>query len=439
MKTGSLRARVTLVTLSLLVVVLVVVVTAVTVAYRSSLENDLRHHLSAAGTTVRRAGSANGAKQLVGGLALEGIATNIERAGQPLPAGKGRPGQLSPIKPGTSITSTGSLLVLDEVLPDGTRVTFTASNAPIDHAVTRLLVVEIVVALAALALAMLLVLRGTRRALQPLSQVIETASRIAAGDRRLRLRPTRPETELGSMATAFDRMVDALEEAATSAQHAESAMRRFLADASHELRTPVAALQASAESLLREQPERPRRDELEAALARQASRLGRLIDDLLSLARLEGADHPHEETVDLAALLRTAVEEARLRPTAATIRLTAQEMQVRGDANGLLRVVRNLLENALAAAPANGQIEVTAERQGTNVEVRVIDDGPGIRSADRERIFERFVRLNQRESTGTGLGLAIARQIARQHHGELTSDSIPSGASFTLRLPASGP
>lgn len=436
MTTGSLRTRVTLVTLALLVVVLTVVVTAVTLAYRSSLQRDLHHHLTAAGAAVRHAGSGGAAKELVRGLALEGIATTIGEANQQLPAGKELPGQRRrPVKPGTSISSHGSLLVLDEVLPDGTRVTFAASNTPIAHAVKRLLMIELAVALAALALAALLLLRGTKTALRPLSQVIETASRISAGDRRLRLRPTRTDTELGSMAAAFDRMVDALDSAVNRAHDAETAMRRFLADASHELRTPVAALQASVESLLREQPERPRRDELEATLARNTARLGRLIDDLLSLARLEGTDQPDDQTVDLAELLQTAVDEARLRHTGPTIRLHTLEAHVRGDAPGLQRVISNVLENALAAAPETGQIGISASRHGEAVEVRIVDNGPSIPKAERERIFERFVRLDNTH-TGTGLGLAIARRIARQHGGELTCDPVPHGASFTLRLPA---
>lgn len=436
MTTGSLRARVTLVTLGLLVVVLSVVVTVVTLAYRSSLQRDLRRHLTAAGTAVRRAGSGKAAKDLTRGLALEGIATTIGEVSQPLPPGKGLPGQRrAPVKPGTSVSSKGSLLVLDEVLPDGTRVTFAASNGPIARAVRRLLVIEVAVALAALALAALLVLRGMKTALRPLSEVIDTAASIAAGDRRLRLRPTRTDTELGSMALAFDRMVDALETAVNRANDAETAMQRFLADASHELRTPVAAMQASVESLLREQPERPRRDEVEAALARNTARLGRLIDDLLSLARLEGTDVLREQEVDLAELVQVAVDEARLRHTGSTIRLDTKEAQVRGDASGLQRVVSNLLDNALAAAPQAGQIDISAKRHGEVVEVRIVDDGPGIPDTERERVFERFIRLDQTQ-TGTGLGLAIARRIARQHGGDLTCDPRPSGASFTLRLPA---
>ncbi len=434
MSTGSLRTRVTLFTLSLLVAVLVVVVTAVTLAYRSSLENDLRSRLTAAGAAVQQAGTGQAAKVLVQGLALEGIATEIERGPAPLPAGKRQPGQKAPIKPGTSITSRGSLLVLEQTLPDGTRVTFSSSSAQITHSVLRLLVVELIVALVALVLAVAVLLRGTRSALRPLTQVNETATRIAAGDRELRLRPGRTDTELGSMAAAFDEMVDALEAALEKAEDAETAMRRFLADASHELRTPVASLQATAETLLREQPGRPQRDELEASLARQADRLGRLIGDLLSLARLEDADRLPDETVDLAQLAHAAVDEARRRSPGLKVTLDAHAAHTRGDAGGIQRALRNLLDNAAAAA--SGHVDVAVWTGTHDAELRVVDDGPGIPEADRERIFERFVRLNHAQTPGTGLGLAIAQRIARRHGGDLTCDAVPDGSSFTLRLPS---
>jgi signal transduction histidine kinase len=431
MKTGSLRKRVAVVTLSLLAIVLAAVVAAVTLAYRSKLESDLRSRLDAAGAAVERARSGSAAKPLVQGLALEGIATRIGSALQPLPPGKGAPGT-APVKSGSSIHTRGSLLVLDEVLPDGTQVSFSTSQASVDHAIANLLLVEVVVALVALALATLLVVRGTNAALRPLSEVIETATRIAGGDWTLRLRPSRTDTELGSLAAAFDHMVDALETAAEEARASDTATRRFLADASHELRTPIAALQASAETLLREQPERPERDRLEAQLARDTTRLGRLVDDLLGLARLEA--QPDREPVALADLTREAVANAQAHTSAhVTVDLDG-EPTVYGDANALNRILRNLLDNAVAAAP-DGDVHLRLTRSNGEIEVQVTDTGPGVPDKDRERIFERSIRLDPTKP-GSGLGLAIARRIARQHNGDLTCDPCPDGASFTLHLPS---
>ena len=427
MKTGSLRARVILTTLALLAIVLAGVVTAVTLAYRAKLDGDLHSRLAKAGAAVKRAGSAGQAKRLLPGLALEGIAIRIKP-----PAGSEAPAT-EPAKTSSTIRAHGSLVILDEVLPDGTKVSFSVSRANIDHAVTNLLLVELLVAAAALVLASLLVLRGTRTALRPLSAVIETATRIAHGDSKLRLEPSRTDTELGSLAQAFDQMVDALEKAVEDARASDSATRRFLADASHELRTPIAALQASVETLLREQPERPERDRLEAAVARESERLGRLVDDLLGLARLEA--HPTRTPVDLATIVRPLIEDAHTRAPGAAIMLsTDNDTTVSGDPDALERVLRNLIDNALAAIQPTGVIEVQLQRCNGCVQARVADDGPGVPEHQRERIFERFVRLDS-SKPGHGIGLAIARRIAQQHHGEITCDPTPTGASFTLRLP----
>ena len=422
MKTESLRARVILITLALLAIVLAAVVTATTLAYRTKLDGDLRNRLTNAGSAVERAGSGYKLKSLIPGLALEGIAVAGER-----------PGATTRAKTGSTVHTRGSLLILDEVLADGTRLSFSASRASIDRAVTNLLLVELVVAAAALVLATLLVVRGTRTALRPLSAVIEMATRIAHGDSKLRLRPSRTDTELGSLAAAFDQMLDALEAAIDEARASDAATRRFLADASHELRTPVAALQASVETLLREQPERPERDRLEAAVARDSERLGRLVNDLLGLARLEA--HPIRAPTDLASIARPLLEAAQARAPRATITLSAEhDTTVPGDPDALERVLRNLIDNALAAVGPNGRIDVQLRRLNGYVQALVTDDGPGVPEQQREEIFERFVRLDP-SKPGHGLGLAIARRIAHQHHGELTCDPSRDGASFTLHLP----
>ena len=434
MKTGSLRARVILTTLAVLGIVLAVVVTAVTLTYRAQLNGDLRNRLVAAGSAVDRVGSAGEAKQLLPGLALEGIATRFSGSRTPPKAADAKAPAPKGAKTGGAIHTRGTLLVLDEVLPDGTRVTFSASRASIDHAVNKLLLVELMVAAAAFALATLLVVLVTRTALRPLSTVIETATRISQGDSRLRLQPNRTDTELGRLAAAFDQMLDALEAAVDEARASDAATRRFLADASHELRTPIAALQASVETLLREQPKRPDRDRLEAAVARDSERLGRLVDDLLGLARLEA--HPTRVPTDLTSIARPLVDSARERAPQATITLSGDRSPtVRGDPDGLERVLRNLIDNAVAEIQPTGRIDVRLQRVNGYVQALVTDDGPGVPDDQRQRIFERFVRLDPGKP-GHGLGLAIARRIARQHHGDLTCDPVSHGGSFTLTLPA---
>ena len=433
MNTGSIRTRVIVTTLSLLTAVLVAVVTTVTLIYRANLHSDLRHRLTSAATAMQHSWPAGG-KQLLVDLALEGIAADIQTGPQPLPAAKAAASGLPPVKPGTSIAGRGSLLVLQQTLPDGTQITYSASEKQIGSSVTSLLTIEAAAALTALALAALLLLRGTTTTLRPLAQVAQTALQIANGDRSQRLHPRRTDTELGSMAAAFDQMVDALDAAVALAERAEVSMRDFLADASHELRTPIAALQATAETLLREQPERPERDAIEATLARDAARLGRLVDDLLGLTRIE--TRQRFAPLDLDTIARRAAEQAADR--APNVRITLEPCQrspINGDPDALTRLFRNLLDNAVAAVPPTSPaINVSVSPLNGSIEATITDNGPGIPDAERQRIFQRFVRLNP-TTPGHGLGLAIAQRIAQQHDGELICNPSTTGASFTLRLP----
>ena len=238
-----------------------------------------------------------------------------------------------------------------------------------------------------------------------------------------------------ALLAALSRVLVLLDRAASEARASEAAMRTFLADASHELRTPVAALQATAERLLREQPPRPERDAIEAQLARDSRRLGHLIDDLLNLARLDARERPHREPVDLADLASAAVAATRTTDPAARVELvTNGPVPVTGDRDALLRAVRNLLENAFAVADTV-VVEVTQTANGPTMSVT--DNGPGVPADQRERIFEPFVRLPRSARAGTGLGLAIVRRTIESHGGTITCDPTPTGgARFTLRLPA---
>jgi signal transduction histidine kinase len=212
-------------------------------------------------------------------------------------------------------------------------------------------------------------------------------------------------------------------------------MRTFLSDASHELRTPVAALQATAERLLRDQPPRPDRDAIEAQLARDSGRLGHLIDDLLNLARLDARERPHREPVDLAELASAAVAATSTTDPAVRVELvTNGPVPATGDRDALLRAVRNLLDNAFAVGDTV-VVEVTETANGSTMSVS--DNGPGVPADQRDRIFEPFVRLPRSPRGGTGLGLAIVRRTIESHGGTITCDPSPTGgARFTLQLPA---
>ena len=227
---------------------------------------------------------------------------------------------------------------------------------------------------------------------------------------------------------------------ARALRRAEERMRRFLADASHELRTPVAAVQASAETLLRTSPGGTTREALILQILREGHRAGRLIDDLLAITRLEQGIPLATEHFDLTPLAAAAVEVTRELAPAVDVHLHAPpHAYLRGDPQRIRQIVDNLLSNARHATPAGGHITLHVTTRDTSILVQVTDTGPGVPPADRERIFERFARLegtHSRRTDGNGLGLAIARGIARAHSGTLTcTGPVGEGACFLLQLP----
>jgi two-component system OmpR family sensor kinase len=265
------------------------------------------------------------------------------------------------------------------------------------------------------------------------------ARSITRGDRGRRLAPTRTDTELGRTAAAFDDMLDALEGAERQARWSEARTRQFVADAAHELRTPLAGVQAVAEAAVAPGLDADERDRLHVLLLRESHRAGRLVDDLLALARIDAGIELRREPVELRALADTEAERVRLRAPGRAIEVAGGPVTVTGDPVRLAQVLANLLDNALRHAAATVSVTV-----GPGGRVQVSDDGPGVPPADRERIFDRLVRLDESRAAhdgGAGLGLAIARGIARAHGGDLVC--LPAshggdarGATFRLSLPA---
>ena len=227
---------------------------------------------------------------------------------------------------------------------------------------------------------------------------------------------------------------------ARTLHRSEQRMRRFLADASHELRTPVAGMLASAETLLRTDPDRMAREKLIVQVLREGHRAGRLIDDLLAMTRLEQGTPLDRRWFDLVPLTAAAVELTRELAPAVSVELHAPgHAELHGDPQRIRQILDNLLSNARHATPADGRIMVRITGHATEVAVEVTDTGPGVPPPDRERIFERFARLDggyPGGAEGNGLGLAIARGIATAHSGTLAcTGRADAGASFELRLP----
>jgi signal transduction histidine kinase len=297
----------------------------------------------------------------------------------------------------------------------------------------QLLVAGVVAAAVAL-----LVARWLARGMtQPLRDMAAAARKMERGDYSERV-VTASRDEVGQLAVAFNRMSSELESM-------ERVRRDLVANVSHELKTPISALHAHLENLL-DGVERPEPGTLQVMLA-QSERLGRLVDQLLQLSRLESGDLPlRREEVALRPLVARVISEIEVTRGRRDVEL-AQEVAedlplVFADAERVHQVLFNLLDNAVRLSPSGGRVSVSATRHGRTVEVAVRDTGPGIPPEHLPRLFERFYRVDtarSRDEGGTGIGLAIARSVVEAHGGRIWADSEPGrGSTFTFEIPVAG-
>jgi two-component system OmpR family sensor kinase len=340
-------------------------------------------------------------------------------------------------------TNTGkSYRVVGVTLADGTTRFAAVPLSDTQQTLNRLLQIEglvivgILVALGALAWWLV------RIGLRPLERIGVTAGAIAGGDLSRRVDHATPRTEVGRLGLALNRMLDRLEEAFAKQRASEDRLRTFLADASHELRTPLASIRGYAE-LFRIGAARDA-EGTEKAMSRieaEAARMGVLVEDLLTLARLDEVRDLIREDVDLARLAGDAVDDARATAPDREIDLRHTGTgHVIGDPHQLRQVLANLLRNGLVHTPPGTPIEVDVrdESAGTVLEVR--DHGPGLPTDENDALFERFWRAEagrKQGKAGAGLGLAIVAGIVAAHNGEVKADNAPGGgARFTVTLPA---
>lgn len=270
------------------------------------------------------------------------------------------------------------------------------------------------------------------RALRPVAELRRGAEEITGAGQSRRLPVPAAQDEIQRLGLTLNRMLDRLEQAGRR-------QRGFVADAAHELRSPLASMRAQLE-VASQHPERADWRRLSEGVLADTLRLGRMVEDLLALARLDerpGAIQSRE--LELAEVAREVAD--RMPPANAELRLELDGgARVRGDRQALGRAVQNLLDNAVRHAA--GRVRVSVGHQDGLAVLAVDDDGPGIPATDRERVFERFTRLDDarsREHGGAGLGLAIAREIVRAHGGELTAEDGAPGAHLVMRLPADSP
>ncbi|RZT84151.1 signal transduction histidine kinase [Pseudonocardia sediminis] len=458
LRTVSLRRRVTASSLLVLAAVLLAVGVLTDVLVAAQTRSDLQSRLEGrAATAVQLAGQGVRGAELVRrvdgpGVRVtlttttgavytssgQGVGPGPDRDGPPSRRGGNGAGGDGPNGGGASGGGREADRVVRATLADGSVIVLSADSDQISSAQQRLRRILLALGVAGLVAAGLVTLLTTRLALAPLDDMTGLARSITRGDRGARLAPARTDTELGRAAAAFDDMLDELEGAESTARASEARTRQFVADAAHELRTPLAGVRAAAEAAL--DPELPAadRDRLHLLLLRDTQRAARLVDDLLALARIDAGIELHPVPVDLLDLARGEVERAGLLAPGLDVRATGDAVLVPGDPQRLGQVLANLLDNARRHTPDGGTITVAVTGPGS---VTVTDTGAGVPEADRERIFERLVRLDDARSAdagGAGLGLAIARGIARAHGGELTCVDPPpgAGAAFRLTLPA---
>ena len=291
-----------------------------------------------------------------------------------------------------------------------------------DSVLARLLWVLLALVLGGIALAAVLGRLASRHLVAPVTRVTAAARHIAETEDLGRRIEVTSADEVGELAARFNAMLDTLEGSI-------SAQRQLVADASHELRTPVTALRTNIEVLAESELAPPERARLIADVQAQAEELSALVADLIELARGDQAA-PALEDVRLDALVTEAIERARRHAPDVEFTAALEPVVVEGVPDRLARAINNLLDNA---ARHGSHVSVSTGADG----VIVRDDGPGIDPADLPHIFDRFYRgAAARGRTGTGLGLAIVRQVAEQHGGSVSASNSAGGAEFVLALAA---
>ncbi len=312
-----------------------------------------------------------------------------------------------------------------------------ASLTQVDTALSTVLLMQLLLAPFVLGLGALGSYVLAARTFKPIDRLIGSAQRIRAGDLRQRVPLPAAHDEVYRLGLTLNEMLDALEQAFTRQQ-------RFVSDASHELRTPVAAIRSVTDVALLDPLSQEAYVEVLHTVNTEAERLGSLISDLLQLARTdEGQMHLHLELVRLDQLVDVVVSHAQSLAQERHLRLQregAQPVTIRGDEARLIQLVMNLLDNAMHYTQAGGQVTVRVYAEQHQAHLHVQDTGIGIAAEHLPHIFERFYRVHMAhpytERGSSGLGLSISDGIVRAHEGSLTVESEPGrGSTFTVLLP----
>ncbi|MEY4498250.1 MAG: hypothetical protein RJA40_355 [Actinomycetota bacterium] len=334
--------------------------------------------------------------------------------------------------------------VVSRALPSGLgRVVVAQSFENIDRTLKRLQGLFILIGLAMIFFIALASRKVIKVGLKPLANVEATAERIASGDLTARLPDIKPNTEVGRLVNTLNTMLGRIEESFSARLESESKLRRFVADASHELRTPITAIRGFAE--LHRQGAvsgEEKTKELIGRIESESKRMGSLVEDLLLLARLDQSREMKSDPVNLTKIVSDAVASARAAGPNYIVNFDEQgdEIYALGDSDRIHQVVANLLANARTHTPVGTVIDVSVKQDLDGVRIRIADNGPGLSEADQARIFERFYRADasrvRTDGEGTGLGLSIVDAVMRAHAGQVSVESeLGKGAAFTLFFP----
>ncbi|HEY7683060.1 MAG TPA: HAMP domain-containing sensor histidine kinase [Gemmatimonadales bacterium] len=346
-------------------------------------------------------------------------------------------------RPTTMTLREGPARVIGVRMESGVQLAIAMNTLPLDRRLVHLRRVLATVLPVILVFGAVIGAWGSRWVLRPIIRVAQTAERIgeevANGAVRFdRLPPSPAGDELTTLTDAFNLLVDRLGGALERERGVAERQRRFLSDAAHELRTPVTILRSEAEVTLRGDGDAPAYRQAMERIAAEANELGTLVADLLLMARGDArAISPSRQRVYLDDLVNDVIARCRKLPMASGREIRRGQFEaapVEGDATLLERALLALVHNALVHAPGSPiELSTGVDEDGGAARswARVRDWGPGIPAAERERIFERFARLNS-AAPGNGLGLPIARAIAEAHGGELRLDEVATGVAFTL-------
>jgi two-component system OmpR family sensor kinase len=356
----------------------------------------------------------------------------------------------------TAISDRGNVQLRLQAVPVAGGVLIASTSlGDVNRTVGRLRLILIIGSVGAGLLVAAGVVLVLRRGLRPIEVMAADADRITAGDLADRVSRHDPKTEVGRLGIALNGMLTRIETSVAEQAISQELTRQFFADASHELRTPLASLRANAE--LYQQgalTSRPQVDEAMNRIALEAQRMGKLVDDMLRLARLDQRPDPDHDFVDLTALVAACCDAARVTGSRQTWHTAiAPGLTTTGDEELLRRAVDNLLANVRTHTPAGTVATISAARSNGSVVINVSDDGPGVPADRLPRLFDRFYRgagpqgrpsgalRDQSVETpcpGSGLGLAIVTAVAATHQGTAEASlNEPHGLRVTLTLPES--